>query len=99
MLYQLLKDAKAPIVGDRSSGISLYRTYQCTVTGTGPVSSKVEIQVSNDMVGWITLGTLEAAGNGIATDGFPTRAPWEHSRAVLLEISGTDAVANVTIGY
>lgn len=98
MIVNLLKRAAEPTTGDRYSAVSMNRTYQATATGNGPVAAKVIIEVSNDQRGWITVGTLEMSGDDVATDGFPTRAAWEHTRARLTEISGDSALVTVTMG-
>lgn len=98
MKLAMLKDATAPQTGERLSGVSLSRTFQATVSGTGPVAATVLIEVSNDQAGWMTLATLDAAGTDMATDGATSRAAWQHMRANLTAISGTGATVNVTFG-
>lgn len=94
---QMLKSG-VPIIGDRISNTSSARTYQATVTGTGAVSATVKIEASNDLVGWLPLGTITLSGTNMASDGFPSETMWIHLRANLTAISGTGAVATVTMG-
>lgn len=73
-------------------------TVQATVVGTGAVSAAVAIEVSNDGVGWITLGTISASGTGTATDGFAWATRWSRMRANCSAVTGEDAVVSVTVG-
>lgn len=75
-------------------------TAQATVQGTGAVSATVQIEVSNDGVGWLvdSVSTLSLSGTGIASAGFTSSAPWQFVRANITAISGTNARVTVTIG-
>ena len=68
-----------------------YKTCQATVTGTGSVSATVNIEVSNDGIGWILAGTITLSGTTTATDGFVIQAPWLNIRANVTAVSGTGA--------
>ena len=73
-------------------------TVQANVSGTGSVSATVEIHVSNDAFGWMTIGTITLSGTTSASDGFAVLAPWEFVRAKVTAISGTGAAVKVMIG-
>lgn len=77
---------------DRPAGLV---SYQGSVAGTGAVSVTITIQVSNDGVNWITLGTLSPTGTTNATDSINSNAPWANHRAVTTAISGTGATVTV----
>jgi hypothetical protein len=71
-------------------------SYQATVAGTGAVSAGVSIDVSNDGVGWVELGTLAPSGTDLATDTLTTATPWVYHRARVTAISGTGAVCTIS---
>jgi hypothetical protein len=75
-----------------SPGASLV-TYQATVTtSSGNGAATVNIQASNDNIGWLSLGTITlAAAASPNSDGFALQAPWLYTRAVITGISGTNA--------
>jgi len=98
MIAKLLDNVSAITIGDRASGASKDRTFQATVAGTGTVGATVRIEASNDMIGWVTLGTITLSGATMATDGFPSETAWEYVRANLTAISGTGARVTVTMG-
>jgi hypothetical protein len=74
-----------------------YRTCQATVTGTGAVTASVNIEVSNDNVGWILAGTIALSGTTTATDGFTIQATWLNIRANVTALSGTGAAVTAVV--
>lgn len=70
---------------------------QATVVGSGSVSATVVIEVSNDGVAWMPLGTITLSGTTMATDGFASAGTWESVRANLSAVSGTGAAVTVTL--
>lgn len=74
------------------------KTFQGTVTGSGSVSATIAINVSNDKVDWITLGTITLSGTNAATDGFATEASWGYYQANVSALSGTGASVTVVSG-
>lgn len=98
MKIDMLKGATAPTTGDRISNTPKDRTFQATVTGDGAVTATVEIEASNDAVGWISAGTITLTGNNVASDGFPSTTMWAHVRARLAAITGTNATVSVSMG-
>lgn len=83
--------------GDRISDKPLNRTYQATVTGTGAVSATVIIEASNDLTGWVELGTMSPSGANMASAGMVSQTMWRHVRARCTAISATSSV-KVTMG-
>ena len=83
--------------GDRISDKPLNRTYQATVTGTGAVSATVVIEASNDLSGWVPLGTITLTGTNLASDGVVSQTMWRHVRARCTAISA-NSVLKVTMG-
>lgn len=83
---------------NEAPGTSLV-TYQATVTTTsGNGAATVNIQASNDNIGWLSLGTITLASAASPnSDGFALQAPWLYTRAVISGISGTGA--KVYISY
>jgi len=67
-----------------------------TLASTG--AATVLIQVSNDGVNYITLGTITLTlGTSVTSDGFAVANTWEYYRANLSAISGTGANVTVTM--
>lgn len=93
----LLK-TKTTATGGPVASESKDRTYQATVTGTGAVSATVLIEVSNSNTSFMTLGTITLSGTDSASDGFPSNANWEFTRASVTAISGTGAQVTVDMG-
>ena len=96
MQKYILKDAVAPITGDAFNSETINWSVQASVVGTGAVAASVEIQVSNDGVGWLGIGTITLSGTDNASDGFAVAAPWQQVRAKLDSISGTNAKVYVS---
>ena len=74
-----------------------YRSFQAsglTTTSTG--AATILIQVSNDGVNYITMGTITLTlGTTTTSDGFAAANSWEYYRANLSAISGTGALVTV----
>lgn len=94
----MLLTTSAGTIGDRVTDKPFNRTYQATVTGTGAVSATVRIEASNDLVGWVELGTISPTGTTMASSGIVSQTMWRHVRAVCTAISGTGASVKVTMG-
>lgn len=94
----MLLATTAGTVGDRVTDKPFNRTYQTTVTGTGAVSATVRIEASNDLTGWVELGTMTASGTALASTGIVSQTMWRHVRAACTAISGTGATVKVTMG-
>ena len=75
-------------------------TFQGIVSGIGSVSASLTIEVSNDLVNWMTLGypTILLSGNNYSVDGFASNAAWLYCRAFLNEISGEEAKVSLILG-
>jgi hypothetical protein len=71
-------------------------SFDAIITGTGALTATVEIEVSNDGINPITLGTITLAGTDTATDGFNSSVAWKYWRAVVTNITGTSASIDVT---
>ncbi|TXG77634.1 hypothetical protein E6Q11_02575 [Candidatus Dojkabacteria bacterium] len=74
------------------------KTFQATVTGTGAVTATVLVEVSNNNVDFITLGTITLSGTTSSTDGFASEAPWAWYRGNVSAISGTGAAVTLIAG-
>lgn len=101
MIKQLLESAATTVTGAPQiveKEVGLGRTFQAAVAGTGVVSATVVIEVSNDGINFITLGTITLSGTNVASDGFTTNAAWQYSRARVSAISGTGATVNAVMG-
>ena len=94
----LLNAVTATGAGASVQSRSKNRTFQATVAGTGAVSATVKVQVSNDNVNWIDLGTITLSGTTSATDGFASNAPWAYVRGNVTAISGTGAAVTLAMG-
>lgn len=78
-------------------------TIQASIAGTGAVSASIDIEFSNDLVGWMSAGitpnpAITLSGTTEATDGFNVAARWLYVRAKITAISGTGAAVTVTVG-
>lgn len=78
-------------------------TYQATVssvtTATAVITGQVVVQVSNDEVAWLPLGTCNptGTGSGAFTDGFASIVPWKDVRMVITTLTtGTASGAVLT---
>jgi hypothetical protein len=74
------------------------KTFQATVSGTGTVGATVLVNVSDDGVNFVTLGTITLSGTTSATDGFASEASWGYYQANVSAISGTGAAVTVISG-
>lgn len=99
MIDKLLDKVTTPQIGSRLTGLDRQRTFQATVQGVGPVTAKVVIMVSNDLVGWCLLGTIDLDGNDMVSGGFASQPMWEHVRAELVTVTGTNAKVTVSVGH
>lgn len=94
---RILQTAAAIAIG-LSSGLGISNgTVQAAVTGTGAVSATVVVEVSNDNVNFVTLGTLTLSGTNVAVDGFAFEAPWGFIRTNVTAISASSVVVT-TLG-
>ena len=79
-------------------------TYQATVTTTSTgasaaVTGQVVVQVSNDEIGWLPLGTCNPTGTGTCSDGFASIVPWKNIRMVISTLTtGVSALLQGRIG-
>lgn len=82
-----------------TSAVATYvqHSFQATgYTSTSTGAATVLIQVSNDGVNYITLGTITLTlGTSVTSDGFAAANTWEYYRANLSAISGTGATVSV----
>lgn len=94
----LLTAATATGAGEGKRAVSANRTYQASATATGALTADVDIEVSNDNVNWLVLGTISLADDDAASDGFASDAAWTYTRANVTAITGTGAAVTVTMG-
>ena len=94
----LLNAATAVSTGAAFPGGPASRTFQATVKGTGAVSATVVIEGTNDGENFLPIATITLTGTTLASDGFPSVAPWAMTRANLTAISGTNAAVTVVMG-
>lgn len=100
MIDKLLDKVTTPQVSARLSGLDRNRTFQATVQGTGPVTARVAITVTNDLqAAWCALGTIDLDGNDMASNGFASQTAWEHVRAELVSITGSGAKVTVIVAH
>lgn len=91
----MIKGATTVGVGHHINTGAAKRTFQGVAEGTGAVSASVDIEVSNNGIDFLLLGTLELSGTTRATDGFVSDAPWRYARANVTSISGTGTTVSV----
>lgn len=87
-------------IGQKYYKDSPYSTFQAVVSGTGAVTATVNIEASNDGVNWCStaLGTITLSGTTSVSDGITTVCPWKYVRAILTNLTGTDAACYVLMG-
>ena len=70
-------------------------TFQATMGTAGTTTATVDIEVSNDEVQWIVMGTITL--NGVSdTDGYASSASWAFVRANVKAL-GTPGTTEVTV--
>ena len=78
------------------------RTFQAVLDANAGVtmSATVDVEVSNDGMNFVTLGTITLSGTGgtAETDGFTSDAPWAYVRGNVTAISGTGANVSLYMG-
>jgi hypothetical protein len=104
MAQILLKDAIATGAGaawqerDKSAPFNyIYHSFQAIGNVTASTgAATVLIQVSNDGVNYLTLGTISLnLGTAATSDGFAAANNWQYYRANVSAISGTNAKVTV----
>jgi hypothetical protein len=82
-----------------TSAVATYTQHSFQAVGLTTASTgaaTVLIQVSNDGVNFITLGTITLTlGTSATSDGFAAANTWEYYRANVSAISGTGALVTV----
>lgn len=78
-------------------------TFQCFgSTSAGAGSATVNVEVSNDNVAWVVMGTFNltlSTTSGDEAEGFiAPNMLWEYARANVTAITGTDASVSLTMG-
>lgn len=93
----LLDAAEATGAGNAFGLKGQKATFQATLdaVSTTPAAT-VDIEVSNDGVAWIVMGTISVSGVS-DSDGFASDAPWKLARANVTAISDGGGTAQVTV--
>lgn len=75
----------------------LYSTFQAILSNTVGPSATVDVEVSNDGINWIVMGTiiLSIAGE---TDGFSSNAGWNYVRGNVTAIGGASTSVTLIMG-
>lgn len=74
------------------------QAFQITVKGQGAVSASVQMYGSNDNKNWAKIGApVNVAGTNVATAGTNGSVGYSFFGALLTAISGTNALATVTM--
>lgn len=96
-MQKLLTDATTTATGNPLPGpVGAFQATGKTSSGTG--AAGITIQVSNDNIVWMDLGTMSLTlGTTETADGFVAAAGWAMVRAKITSISGTGAAVSVTM--
>ena len=94
----LLNNVTAPVTGTSVRVNVVDRTFQAIATGAGAITASVNIEVSNDGINFLVLGTISLSGTNTATDGLASSAKWNYVRATLTAITGTSAQVSTIMG-
>lgn len=85
------------VVATCNSAGTTFQAAGTTTAGSG--SAVVAIEVSNDNVNWITLGTITLTlGTSSTSDGFAALAAWGFVRCNVTTLTGTGASVTVSMG-
>lgn len=100
MLRSVIKAADATAIGDEFTHplgpLDVSATVQFSVIGTGAVTATIEFYGSNDQVVWALLNTISLSGTDSDTEIISAQS-WETVKAKITALTGTDALAYVTI--
>ena len=78
---------------------SANKTFHATVTGTGAVTAVIGIDASNDAINVAkNVGTITLTASTVDSDALVTVENWVYFRAAITTITGTGALAVVTVG-
>lgn len=66
-----------------------------TVTGSGSVAAALTWQGSNDLLGWVTLGTLSASGTGVAGGSASTALDYAYWQVRLDSMTGAQCAVSI----
>ena len=81
----------------RPRASSTFQAVGSVSASTG--AATIVVEVSNDGVNWLTLGTIPLTlGTSATADGFASDAPWVFVRGNVTAISGTDAAVSLLMG-
>lgn len=88
----IAKGATGPVVGDTYVVQQTNRVYQSVLQANAAehATATVDIEVSENGVNFIKLATItlsDTEGEGTATDGFSSSAPWRYTRAKVTSLS------------
>lgn len=98
-MQHLLRNVAAVSTGASVENNGAHRTFQAIVDGTGAVSATVLVEVSNNNVDFLTLGTITLSGTDRSSDGFASSAPWRFVRGRVTAITGTSASVNLLMAF
>ncbi len=74
--------------------LSAFQAFGTTTSGSG--AATIKIQVSNNKIDWLDLGTITLTlGTTSTSDGFASDACWVWVRANVTALSGTGASVSV----
>lgn len=79
-----------PVVGSQGDHV-----FSITVSGSGTVSATVQLQGSNDLVGWVSMGTLAAAGPNVGAQTVAMSSTYAYWRAVVADVTAGAVVTVV----
>lgn len=74
------------------------KSFHAVETCTGACTATVNVEVSNDNVNFLTLGTITLNGTTTVQDGFASQAQWNYIRGNLTAISGVGAAVTLNAG-
>lgn len=97
----ILQTTTVAAIGTSVSATGGRLSCQAVATGDGTLTATVLIQVSNNNVDFLTLGTITLSGTTPQQDGFATDVPWAYIRSnvtVFSQSSGTNKSITITLG-
>lgn len=93
----LLNSVTSTVTGEALELDSWAGSVQATILGSGAVAATVDIQASNDGIGWLQMARFYLAGTDFDSCGFGRKIPWAFVRGKVVSISGSSASVTVSI--
>lgn len=89
--------AEAPVVSNIGIIGEADHSVQSSLVGTGALTATINIDYSNDLIGWLPGPQIVLSGTTLVTDAFHSAEKWIYCKATLVSITGTGAKLTTTV--